>query len=76
MLVLELCTMRQSTGNSILHIVRHYVNFKIAIKCVNICKDYDGKLIVNFRSKFTNILHWITKGKNIARKNVFALFTN
>jgi hypothetical protein len=34
MLVLELCTMRQTAGNSILHVQWHHFKIKIAIKCV------------------------------------------
>jgi hypothetical protein len=33
----------------------HFVNFKIAIKCVNICRHYDGTV--------KSHLHWITKEK-------------
>jgi hypothetical protein len=40
--VLELCTMRQSTGYSILHIKRQYFIYKIIMKCVNIANHYDG----------------------------------
>jgi hypothetical protein len=42
MLVLQISTMHQSTGNSILHKGRQYVNNKITIWFVKIGKHYDG----------------------------------
>jgi hypothetical protein len=60
--------MRQSTGNSMLHKGRQYVNNKITIWCVNIGKHYDGV------SK--SDLPQITKEKIFPEKKRYAIFKN
>jgi hypothetical protein len=58
--------MRQSRGNTILHIRRQYINYKITLTCVNIGKHYKCVSISDLPYKY--------KGKNISRIYTFLLF--